>query len=336
MIQQITSAKNARVRHFSRLYRRKYREKTNLYIVEGIHLIEEILKNDVLPEDVFVRDDFMSGQEGFELVKRLDGLGCRISIMPHALFDRTADTETPQGVAAVVPKPDSSLEGFFDVCGQHEGCCGCGAAEFMPQPQDAGMKADFAHGVTDDRNKNKAQADSPTGTLQPQDAGMRANLAQGAFLPNILVLDRLQDPGNLGTILRTADAAGFRKIIVMKGTADIFGPKTVRAAAGSLLRVRFTFLDEPREALNLLRQNGYQIFCTSPGAGSAYFDADLAQGAALVIGNEANGADGVFLKEADMRLNIPMEGSIESLNAAVAASVVMYESVRQRTAVSRK
>ncbi len=153
----------------------------------------------------------------------------------------------------------------------------------------------------------------------------------GSVSSNVVVLDRLQDPGNIGTIIRTADAAGFRDILVMKGTADIFSPKTVRAAAGSLYRVRFSFASEPSEALNLLKTLGKKIACTSPAAEKSYFEEDIAENIALIIGNEANGACEEFMLNSDIRLLIPMEGSIESLNAAAAASIIMYESVRQRS-----
>ena len=116
----------------------------------------------------------------------------------------------------------------------------------------------------------------------------------------------------------------------MKGTADLFSPKTVRAAAGSLYRMKFAYGDEPREVLSLLGSHGFQTVCTSPRAEINYFDADISRSMALIIGNEANGACDVFLQGADLLINIPMEGSIESLNAGTAASVIMYESVRQR------
>lgn len=147
---------------------------------------------------------------------------------------------------------------------------------------------------------------------------------------NVIVLDRLQDPGNLGTIIRTADAAGFRRILVMKGTADIFSPKTVRAAAGSLYRVSFAYANQPEEALRLLSDRRFRTVCTSPRAEKNYFEEDIAENTALIIGNEANGACDEFMQKARLLVSIPMEGTVESLNAGVAASVIMYESVRQR------
>ena len=265
MLQRITSLQNEKLKSFSRLYRRKYREKTNRYVAEGINLIEEALKNGAELDSVFIREDFAEEAEGKALAERLTEQGCDLFLLSRVLFDRTVNTETPQGIAAAVKQPDCHVGRF---------CEG-----------------------------------DPS---------------------NILVLDRLQDPGNLGTIIRTADAAGFRRILVMKGTADLFSPKTVRAAAGSLYRMKFAYGDEPREVLSLLGSHGFQTVCTSPRAEINYFDADISRSTALIIGNEANGACDVFLQGADLLINIPMEGSIESLNAGTAASVIMYESVRQR------
>ena len=147
---------------------------------------------------------------------------------------------------------------------------------------------------------------------------------------NFVVLDRLQDPGNIGTIIRTADAAGYKGAIIIKGTADIYSPKVVRAAAGSLFRLPVLFSDSPENATALLRTAGKRIVCTTPHTRNFYYDVDLTQDVAVVIGNEAGGACGFFIENADIAVKIPMQGTIESLNAAIAAGIIMYESVRQK------
>lgn len=262
MIKQIKSPANDNFRFFERLYKRKYRERTGCYVIEGFNLIEEAEKNGAVLRTIFVREDFEHDDKIFILEKQ----GYEIYSVSKDLFDKTVDTETPQGIAAVCEKPRLSISEFF------------------------------------------------------------------SNTENIVVLDRLQDPGNIGTIIRTADAAGFSGAIVMKGTADIFSPKTVRAAAGSLYRVGLLFLDDPAEAIRLLAENSRKSICTSPHGGELYFNADLAKNTALIIGNEASGACAEFLNSSDIKITLPMEGSIESLNAAVSASIVMYESVRQRCA----
>lgn len=146
---------------------------------------------------------------------------------------------------------------------------------------------------------------------------------------NIMVLDRLQDPGNLGSILRTADAAGFQGIILLKGSSDIYSAKVVRATAGSIFRVPVLFTDTAEETIALLRANNKTIFCTGPKADQVYFDAKLAKNAAIVIGNEAKGISDSFMRNCDSQISIPMSGTIESMNAAACAAILMYEAVRQ-------
>ncbi|MBR6444802.1 MAG: RNA methyltransferase [Firmicutes bacterium] len=147
---------------------------------------------------------------------------------------------------------------------------------------------------------------------------------------NILILDKLQDPGNLGTIIRTADAAGYGGIIAVKGTGDIYSPKVVRATAGSLFRVPVVYADTEKDALELAKARGKKVFCTSFDTDRMYYDADMSKDAAIVIGNEGNGVSETFIKEADELIKIPMRGDIDSLNAAVAAAVIMYHSVLQQ------
>ena len=145
---------------------------------------------------------------------------------------------------------------------------------------------------------------------------------------NFLVLDRLQDPGNIGTIIRTADAAGYRLVIAMKGTADIYSPKTVRAATGSLFRMPVVFMDSSTELVEFTRAAGKKLVATCFDTDSYYFDEDLTEDIALVIGNEGNGISNEIIESSDLRIKIPMHGNIESLNASVAAGILMYETVR--------
>jgi len=150
------------------------------------------------------------------------------------------------------------------------------------------------------------------------------------FSGDVVVLDRLQDPGNLGTILRTADAAGFSGAVLMKGCGDIFAPKTVRATAGTIFRLPFLFEEDPDNLVRRLRSAGYAILCTAPKGSELVYDIDMSGRVALVIGNEAGGACDTFVDNSDHRARIPMSGRIESLNASVAAGIMMYEAVRQK------
>ena len=146
---------------------------------------------------------------------------------------------------------------------------------------------------------------------------------------SILVLDRLQDPGNLGTILRTAEAAGIEEIWCLKGTGDLYSPKVVRASAGAIFRVKIRFMSGPNEVLEraaLLEKN---LIVTSLKTDQNYYETDL-RNSVIVIGNEGSGVCDQFLEShRSTKVKIPMENQVESLNAAVAAALLMYESKRQ-------
>ena len=147
---------------------------------------------------------------------------------------------------------------------------------------------------------------------------------------NILVLDRIQDPGNMGTLLRTADAAGFSGILLIKGSADPFAPKVVRAAAGSLFRMPIRTDLTPQEASELLKLHGKKAAAAAMDAENAYYDEDLAEDFALIVGNEGNGVSDELMALA-RHISIPMAGRTESLNAALAGGIIMFEALRQKT-----
>jgi RNA methyltransferase, TrmH family len=147
--------------------------------------------------------------------------------------------------------------------------------------------------------------------------------------PLILVLAGIQDPGNLGTILRSAEAFGASGVVSLPGTVSAWNPKAVRGSAGSIFRVPVIAARE-QEAFQKLSEAGVHILATTAHAARAADLVDLAGPIALVIGNEGNGvADGLIAK-ADAKVTIPCPGPVESLNAAVAASVLLYEAARQR------
>jgi TrmH family RNA methyltransferase len=153
---------------------------------------------------------------------------------------------------------------------------------------------------------------------------------------NILVLDRLQDPGNIGSLIRTADAAGFGGVIAAAGTGDPYGPKAVRAAAGALLRVPIVFVRDANEAADMLTSAGKRVVVADARGSVSCYDADLASDIALVIGNEGGGPSSAFEENASVTVGIPMPGGAESLNAAAAAAILMFESVRQQRGAARR
>ena len=148
-----------------------------------------------------------------------------------------------------------------------------------------------------------------------------------------IIIDRLQDPGNMGTIIRTAEGAGVTGIIVSRDSADPYSPKVVRSAMGSLFRMDISVSDDLVEDIRRLRKDGVKI-CGTHLSGTEFYDEDFSGDIAFLIGNEGNGLSDEVSAEADTLLRIPMEGQVESLNAAVSAAVVMYEVLRQRKKLS--
>lgn len=146
---------------------------------------------------------------------------------------------------------------------------------------------------------------------------------------NVILLDRLQDPGNIGTIIRTADAAGYSGVMTIKGTADLYAPKIVRAAAGSLFRMPVFAAGSPQQAISLLEAAGKKILATGFDTELYYWDLDMKRDIGLIIGNEGNGISPELMRLAHRIIKIPMTGSIDSLNASVAAGILMYESLRK-------
>jgi TrmH family RNA methyltransferase len=151
-----------------------------------------------------------------------------------------------------------------------------------------------------------------------------------------VILEGLQDPTNVGAILRTAAAVGAVAVLYTKGTADPFAPKTVRASAGSILRLPVLPISSVSEVQSWLKEQGVQLVATVPHGGTDCFDADYAPRVALVIGNEARGVSTETLQLADLKVSIPMESKVASLNAAVAAAVILYELFRRQRAMTNE
>ena len=141
----------------------------------------------------------------------------------------------------------------------------------------------------------------------------------------LIALDGVQDPGNVGTILRTADAAGLDGAILSEQCADVFGPKTLRATMGSVFRVPVSVTDDLPGCLRALRQEGYSVLSSQLDGEPFYRRDGVGERFCLVIGSEGNGVSDAVKAEATHRLKLPMRGGAESLNAAVAAGIMMYD-----------
>ena len=145
----------------------------------------------------------------------------------------------------------------------------------------------------------------------------------------IVALDDLQDPGNIGTILRTVDSIGLTQILVSKGTADCFNPKVVRSTMGAIFRVKIIECENLIETLKQARKHHFKVMVTSLQTDNSIYDVDYNK-KVIVVGNEANGVEQEIQDFADEKVKIPMLGKTESLNASVATGIVLYEYVRQK------
>ncbi len=148
--------------------------------------------------------------------------------------------------------------------------------------------------------------------------------------PLFVVLENLQDPGNLGTILRTGEGAGITGVIMSRNTVDIFNPKTIRSTMGSVYRVPFLYVDDLEQTIGTLRDHGVKTYAAHLAGEQFYDEFSYREPTAFLIGNEGNGLTQETARCANSYLKIPMEGQLESLNAAVATALLIYEAHRQR------
>ncbi len=196
--------------------------------------------------------------------------------------------------------------------------------------EDAAMQNIKLVCVNENVMKKIADTETPQGIIavckmrQPK---LENLLASGKML---LVLDRVGDPGNIGTMLRTADAAGIGGLVLLKGCADIYAPKTVRSSMGSLFHIPVLSGVSEQEFVSTAKKEGYDLLVTCLDGADNLYKADLSGRIAFVMGNEAGGVSETLLEKADKRVYIPMAGRAESLNVAMAAGIVMFEALRRK------
>lgn len=185
--------------------------------------------------------------------------------------------------------------------------------------------------VSEEVFRKMSDTQSPQGVLmvlkQPQ---YRLEELLKQTKPLFVVLEDLQDPGNLGTIIRTGEGAGITGVIMTSGTVDVFNPKVIRATMGSIYRVPFVYIENIEETIKQMQNSGICIYAAHLKGEKYYDDFALEEPTAFLIGNEGNGLRKETADLANSYLKIPMEGSVESLNAAIAAALLMYEAHRQR------
>ncbi len=197
-----------------------------------------------------------------------------------------------------------------------------------PAPADGGVPV---HIVSDRCFRDMADTINPQGILaevsMPRYDREQILSSRRAAL---LCLEDIQDPGNLGTIMRTAEGAGMTALVLSKGCVDLFNPKVVRSTMGALFRVPYLACDDMSTEVERLKKEGFVIYAAHLSAERDYTDEQYADRAAVLIGNEAGGLSDAVSGRADTLLKIPMEGELESLNAAVSAALFMYELHRSR------
>lgn len=256
----ISSMSNQQMKMVAQLNKKaKARRELRAFVVEGAKMFAETPRE--LLERVYVSEHFLEKDKNRVL---LEESGADYETVSDGVFARACDTETPQGILAVVRMPEYA---FCDL-------------------------------------------------LRGQQT-------------RLLVLEDIQDPGNLGTMFRTAEGAGMSGIIMSRNTVDLFAPKTVRATMGSIYRVPFYVSDDLKAALQKLSQAGVRSYAAHLRGSFWYDEPDYTRPSAFLIGNEGNGLRDETAACADAYVRIPMEGRLESLNAGVAAGILMYEAYRQ-------
>lgn len=160
--------------------------------------------------------------------------------------------------------------------------------------------------------------------------GARERKKKNGKAPLFLLVEDIQDPGNLGTMIRTAEGAGADGVILTKGTVDIYNPKTIRSTMGSLYRVPFVYTDDIAGVIAALQSAEIKVYAAHLQGERFYHELNYSGGAAFLIGNEGNGLKKETADLADCYLKIPMEGKLESLNASVAAALLLYQAAISR------
>ncbi|MCQ2508586.1 MAG: RNA methyltransferase [Dorea sp.] len=160
--------------------------------------------------------------------------------------------------------------------------------------------------------------------------GEAADTGREVAEPHLVILENLQDPGNLGTIFRTAEAAGVTGILLSKDSVDIYNPKVIRSTMGAIFRMPFVYVEDIHQAIKAVKAAGIRTYAAHLEDSVDYDVPDYKLATAFLIGNEGNGLTRETADLCDQYIKIPMAGKVESLNAAIAATILMYEASRQR------
>ena len=283
----ISSTTNKQVKVVNALVKKaKTRREEDLFVAEGLRMCSEIPKDRI--HTLYISESFSKTKECKTLREGVK----HIELVTDEVFKSLSDTQTPQGILALVKQYHYTLDE-----------------------------------VTGKTAKEKATASGQDADGSVQNRKKQENRKKPALL---MVLETIQDPGNLGTILRAGEGAGVTGVVMDANTTDIYNPKVIRSTMGSVLRMPFVYVENLHEILQELKNRNIRLFAAHLKGKQAYDLEDYTGDTAFLIGNEGNGLTDETAAMADTYVRIPMEGSVESLNAAVAASVLMFEAARQR------
>ena len=320
----ITSASNKKVKNIAALLSRsRERKKQGVFVVEGIKMFTEAPIDRIL--EVYIEEtlfqEILAGKSDEEFVKKLDqitgclqkkdgkncavennGISVGFEIVRDDIFRKMSDTQTPQGILCVVKRMDEMFE------------------DLMKETQ---MKE---YQETECQEKDKHQKDNQKKDYQEKDGQSERECAKGLYL----ILEDIQDPGNLGTMIRAGEGAGVSGIIMSDKTVDVYNPKTIRATMGSIYRVPFCYVSDLHRCIKDLQECDIKVYAAHLKGEEAYDLQNYCRSVAFLIGNEGNGLKDETAELADAYIKIPMLGKVESLNAAIAATLLVYEAARQR------
>ncbi|WP_294156851.1 RNA methyltransferase [uncultured Selenomonas sp.] len=309
-MKKIESATNPKIKLAAGLAKRSQREKTGLFVAEGVRLAEMAAASDWDIAYALVTERAADEERVENILAQLEARETPAFLVPERVYAKASGTETPQGILLVVRQKKLLLEELAEFCSRSQSAGGFPPKKVRP----AGVKI--------------------FGEKPPASRSDNINADAMKMSPCVIVLDRVQDPGNLGTILRTADAAGMDGVILLKGTVDAFSPKVVRAAMGSLFHMPIVMDVEEDAFLEFVASKKLSLCATALDATARpHFAADFCRPSAIVFGNEGRGVSAQILERAE-KIFIPMFGDAESLNVAVSSAIVLYEAVRQRHALS--
>ena len=187
--------------------------------------------------------------------------------------------------------------------------------------------------VTDEVMHYMADTKTPQGVLavaKQKKCTMEDILKKTSTPKLIMILENIQDPGNLGTIVRTAEGAGVTGIVMSQDCVDMYNPKVVRSTMGAAYRVPFCYVDDLAEEVKQMKEAGICTYAAHLEGKNSYDEEDYRKASAFLIGNEGNGLRDEVADQAQVYIRIPMKGQVESLNAAVATAILTFEAARQR------